>query len=444
MKTMALDLSSYEGFDREIRLDTLEKQETYLVVDGNGTHIRLTPSAYALLSAARSGVSFDRLAQILNSNARQTVSAKQLTRSYEDVVRKLQAIHRSGAEKQRLPWGFWARLRLLPRSLVRSVASRVHFLFAPWLVAVLLPAIVGSIIYCWSASLKVEFTGYTLAWSYVLFLISLLVHEFGHASASQRFGAEPSEIGFAMYLIYPALYSDVTSAWRLTRWKRVIVDVGGCYFQLIVGAIFLVLFRVMGWQPLWAAFLMIIYTCVFSLNPIFKFDGYWVAADLMGVTNLSKQPSILARHFWNVIRRVPTSPLPWSRSIIAVLVIYSFASCAVWGSFIYKLVPLFYGRILRLNAQLASLHTHLGSGAGASWVEIKGILGSTYVLAILAISVTQLSRRFVLYLHRKLITGRTSNRNQHSTIEVAIQPSVPRGPDTERRPHIFLHLSDGE
>jgi putative peptide zinc metalloprotease protein len=441
---MAFDFNSYEGFDQELRLDTLEKERTYLIVDRNGTHIRLTPSAYALLSAVRSGVSFDCMTQMVNAGARPiaAVAPRQLTRSYEDLVSKLQAIEKSGNEK-RLPWGFWARLRLLPRPLVRSIASRLTVIYAPLMAAILVPAIAASLVYCWSAGVKIQFTASGMAYSYVLFLVSLMVHEFGHAAASQRYGAEPSEIGFAMYLVYPALYSDVTSAWRLSRWKRVIVDIGGPYFQLIVGCIFLGLFRLTHWQPLWAAFLMIIYTCVFSLNPIFKFDGYWVVADSLGVTNLSKQPSRFLKHFWDMVRRRPSPPLPWPRTIINILVLYSVASCTVWSSFLYKLVPVLYSRMLRLYVQLDLLHQHLNSGLGVTRPDVKGILGSLYVLAILGISVSQLSKRAIKFLYKKIAVDNSAPQNQGRTGK-PIHPAYSGLIKMEARPGVVSHLSDGE
>src|SRR5689334_5509319 len=180
MSGPAFDFASYQGFDQEFRLDTLEHKHTYLVVDGNGTHIRLTPSAYALLSAARSGIPFDRLVQTFNSGNRAgaSVSAQQLSKSYESLVRKLQEIQKSGTGKQRLPWGFWAKLCLLPQPAVRSVASRLAFLFTPVSAAILVPVIVASLFWCWSSGIRLHATASSLAWSYALFLVSLLVHEF--------------------------------------------------------------------------------------------------------------------------------------------------------------------------------------------------------------------------------------------------------------------------
>jgi putative peptide zinc metalloprotease protein len=443
MNEQALNFASYQGFDQELKLDTLEHKDTYLVVDSNGTHIRLTPSAYALLLAARSGISFEHLARTFNSGdrARASVSPQQLTQSYESLVRKLQEIQKSGAEKPRLPWGFWARLAFLPQPFVRSIASRLAFLFAPGMAIILVPIILVSLLLCWSAGIQLHLTALSVAYSYALFLLSLLVHEFGHAAASQRYGAQPSEIGFAMYLVYPALYSDVTSAWRLGRWKRVIVDLGGAYFQLITGCIFLAFFKFTGWQPLWAAFLMIIYTCIFSLNPIFKFDGYWVAADILGVTNLGKQPSRLAKHFLNTLYKRSPEPLPWPKSIVSILIIYSVASCAVWASFFYRLVPLLYHRILRLNEQLESLYQRIGSSSGPGWPEIGAILGSLYVLAILGISVYQLSKRACKYAYNRMIarpvpSGQVQNAKP-------IHPTY-SGLTTINRGTQWTQLSDGE
>jgi putative peptide zinc metalloprotease protein len=228
----------------------------------------------------------------------------------------------------------------------------------------------------------------------------------------------------------------------LGRWKRVIVDLGGSYFQLIAGCVFVALFKLTGWQPLWAAFLMIIYTCIFSLNPIFKFDGYWVAADILGVTNLGKQPSRLAKHFSSVLRKRSPEPLPWPKSVVSILMIYSVASCAVWASFFYKLAPLLYFWTLRFYEQLGSLYQHISSGFELRWAEIRAILGSIYVLAILGISVYQLSKRAVKYAYNKMTALPVPQADQDRSNQ-PIHPSYSglAGMNGGAR---WTHLSDGE
>ena len=67
-----------------------------------------------------------------------------------------------------------------------------------------------------------------------LLLLSGLFHECGHAAACAYSGARPGEIGVGLYLVMPAFYTDVTSAYRLDRTGRLRTDLGGLYFNAIV------------------------------------------------------------------------------------------------------------------------------------------------------------------------------------------------------------------
>jgi putative peptide zinc metalloprotease protein len=176
---------------------------------------------------------------------------------------------------------------------------------------------------------------------YALFAVSIFVHEFGHAAASARYGARPSGIGFTAYLIYPALYSDVSAAWQLKRWQRVVVDIGGAFFQLVVGAAYVFLHRFTGGEYFKVAVLMILANCLFSLNPILKFDGYWLVADALGVTNLARQPHRIAAHIWAHVRGRTPPALPWSSFVTGVLTLYSAVALGFWGMFLWNIVPAF-------------------------------------------------------------------------------------------------------
>jgi putative peptide zinc metalloprotease protein len=124
---------------------------------------------------------------------------------------------------------------------------------------------------------------------YVAAVAVTLFHELGHASACRRFGCPHGDIGVALYLIYPAFYTDVTKVWRLPQLKRAVVDVGGVYFQAIifVGLTVYVMFThdLFSLRLLWAMNFMMFFT----LNPIFKMDGYWLLSDLSGLSNLHEQ-----------------------------------------------------------------------------------------------------------------------------------------------------------
>jgi len=68
---------------------------------------------------------------------------------------------------------------------------------------------------------------------YALLTSSALVHELGHAAACRYGGARPGEIGFGLYLVFPAFYTDVTDSYRIGRAGRVRTDLGGLHFNVL-------------------------------------------------------------------------------------------------------------------------------------------------------------------------------------------------------------------
>ena len=51
---------------------------------------------------------------------------------------------------------------------------------------------------------------------------------------------------FGIYIYYPVLYTDVSKAWKLSRQRRALIDVGGVYFQSVFQFLLLSLFFVSG------------------------------------------------------------------------------------------------------------------------------------------------------------------------------------------------------
>ncbi len=121
---------------------------------------------------------------------------------------------------------------------------------------------------------------------YLLFVFSILFHEFGHASASKYYGKEPGEIGFGIYLYFPVFYSDVSHVWRIKRKQRFFVNIGGIYFQLILLPIFYLLLYNTNYIVI---NYLILFSILTNLNPFFRFDGYWIVSDISGVPNLRER-----------------------------------------------------------------------------------------------------------------------------------------------------------
>jgi putative peptide zinc metalloprotease protein len=277
------------------------------------------------------------------SQAGRSVSPAEAERAYDSVVDRITTI-----ERHAKPIGpdFLLRWTLLPESLVVRLASWLSLAFYKPIAYCLLAGIGAAMAIAPRQLFTFKVTPADFLWSYLLFLGSLLMHELGHASACTRYGARPSGIGFSIYLIFPTFYSDVSAAWALKRWQRVIVDLGGIYFQLVIGAHYAAAYMLSGWEPLKVALVMIAGSCFLSLNPIFKFDGYWVVADALGVTNLSQQPYRLLRHLFIWLRGRPVQPLPWSPFVTGVLALYLPLSFGVWGYCLWIVLPMLWQQVL--------------------------------------------------------------------------------------------------
>jgi putative peptide zinc metalloprotease protein len=130
--------------------------------------------------------------------------------------------------------------------------------------------------------------------SYGFLMFIGMFHELGHAAATARFKIAPKEIGFGFYFIFPVLYTDVSKIWVLNKYRRLVVNMGGIYFQLIVGSVLWVLYHwsltnapvLIGYIQ--ATFLTNTIMIVYSMNPFMRNDGYWIYSDLFEIENLSK------------------------------------------------------------------------------------------------------------------------------------------------------------
>lgn len=122
---------------------------------------------------------------------------------------------------------------------------------------------------------------------YIIFMIiSGLFHELGHATATYRFGGEHSGIGIGFYLFTPVMYADVSSAWKFSVGKRIIVNLAGIYFELLLTVLLILISFVTKTDSFMLISLAILAKTLYNLNPFFRTDGYWVLSDAMRIPNL--------------------------------------------------------------------------------------------------------------------------------------------------------------
>src|SRR5258708_11862492 len=213
-------------------LDTSERSESFVLRGRNGTRMRLARIAHDLLENGRAGQSHEELAAGIAQLTGQTVSVPEVEDAYLRLEERVRSIEDRPAPA---PSGFWLAVPVIPEAYVAPVARLVAYLFHPAMAVVLLAA-AASIAGLALVAGRTPAPGSEFLAAYGLFFLSLVVHEFGHAAACSRFGGQPSAIGLGVYLAFPVLYSNVTAAWEMRRWQRVVVDLGGIYLQGLVGA----------------------------------------------------------------------------------------------------------------------------------------------------------------------------------------------------------------
>lgn len=130
----------------------------------------------------------------------------------------------------------------------------------------------------WRTAARVSEGGMLLP---ALLLLSILVHELGHSSMAHLNGIGFRPIGFAVYLVYPVFYTNVSGVGELPLKRRLSVNLGGLAFQSAFVFLLLLVYAVTGGQVILAAVFYILYLLLFNLNPLISTDGYWCWKDVM-------------------------------------------------------------------------------------------------------------------------------------------------------------------
>jgi putative peptide zinc metalloprotease protein len=344
-----------------MRLDTSEREPAYLLECSDGAKIRLSETAKTVLELRWSGRTFAEIAQDLAARGLRRCDGAEVEGYYDAMNVKLDALEAAGGGEIDPSFGF--KRAIFSREATERIASGFTWMYSRTAVVIALSTIaVAAAAWIVGGHLahKAKIDASSVGFGYALFFLSLFAHEFGHASACLRFGGRPGKIGLTVYIVLPALYSDVGSAWKLTRPQRVVVDLGGTYFHAVVGALYVLLYVATRWEPFAFATALIIVTAVFNLNPIFKFDGYWIVADALGVTNLSKQPARILRFIRDRLARRATAPLPWRAPTIAALTLYSTVATSMWAYFLVRLALALQHQVSALVV-LALAIVHRGS-----------------------------------------------------------------------------------
>ena len=162
--------------------------------------------------------------------------------------------------------------------------------------------------------------------------VTKMLHELGHALACKHCGGECHEIGVMLLVLTPCLYCDVSDSWLLpNKWHRAAIAAAGMYVEVALASIATLVWwlsapGVLHYLSLQVILICSVSTLLFNGNPLTRYDGYYILADLIEVPNLRQQSrsalkDLLLRVCFGIERAqdVSESRSPW-------LVVYGVAS----------------------------------------------------------------------------------------------------------------------
>lgn len=122
-----------------------------------------------------------------------------------------------------------------------------------------------------------------------------VLHELGHGLMCRHFGGECHEMGLMLLCFTPTLYCNVSDSWLLpSKWQRAAIGAAGIYVELILASLAVFVWRwtepgLLHTLALDVVFLCSVSTLIFNANPLLRYDGYYIAGDVLEITNLGSK-----------------------------------------------------------------------------------------------------------------------------------------------------------
>jgi hypothetical protein len=292
-------VGKYDGSGRQT--------DRFLAKRPEGDWVELTALLYLVVSSLDGRRTTEEIAGLVGEEIGRDVTADNIEFLLDEKLAPLGLITVDGvgdpdqASRPAMLLGLKAKKPLIPAARVQAMTRVLRHLFHLPLVLLVVPGFLAVDIHLLVAGHLGTSTAQLLdhpELSLVVFALlfaSIVFHELGHASACAYGGATPGEIGGGFYLIWPALYTNVTDGYRLGRGGRVRTDLGGIYFNAIFALVAAGIYQVTGYTPLVLLVAATSLLIVEQLLPFVRFDGYWVLSDLAGVPDLFPRLSQVLR-----------------------------------------------------------------------------------------------------------------------------------------------------
>ncbi|MDG2104316.1 MAG: HlyD family efflux transporter periplasmic adaptor subunit [Pirellulaceae bacterium] len=209
----------------------------------------------------------------------------------------------------------------------------------------------------------------------VVLAFTKVLHEFGHGLSCKRFGGECHEMGFMLLVLTPCLYCNVSDSWTLpNKWHRAAIGAAGIYIELILATIATAVWwhtapGMLNQLALQMMTICSVSTVLFNGNPLLRFDGYYILADVMEVPNLQQKSTqaltnLCKKHLLGIEnvneQMMPTRNMPMFALYAIASIIYRWFIVIVILVFLNKLFEPYGLQVLGQMIAAMSLGTLIG------------------------------------------------------------------------------------
>lgn len=386
------------------KLSTSSVKERYLLISKE-KYYEVSPSVVQLLVCLQEK---DTQEEAIDAYIGQRKSSLSLEQIEEVIDQCIAPILESGVKKKR---SFIYEKELFSATTIDRFSDFFSFLFYKKLMIPFMIVALCLDIYFFLATenllvINNSINAYAIVVLLIFMLFSSLLHEVGHASACKYFGIKHGQIGFGLYLNFPVLYTEVTDVWRLQRWKRCVVNIAGVYFQMYLLFFLLLFFLLTGSDIIRYMLLLINFGFILTLNPFFKFDGYWITSDILGIPNLRKRSQELLLYYFKSTGKRSRLEKPYILQVNRLgrygIIIYSIVVNLFMGYYLFYILPKFVISFIHsFPDEIKQLALYLSNNMTPSFALLRNLIMQLLLLALLGVFVFNIVRGLLKYARKK-------------------------------------------
>lgn len=356
------------------------------LMDGSNTVERIWEQALAKLGD--DAVTQDEVIQLLGQLHAADVLLSDVPPDVAEMFRRRQTQQRRQAARKALSIFAWQIPLYDPERFLARFTPLVRPVFSVWGFLVWAAVVIFGVILAgahWNELshnvLDRVLLPQNLLMMWLLFPVLKLAHEFGHAFAVKAYGGEVHEMGAMILVLTPVPYVDASSSWAFrSKWQRFLVGGAGMMVEVFIAAVAMMLWLALEPGILRALCFNVmliagVSTVIFNANPLLRFDGYYMLADLLEIPNLRTRSTQYLVYLCEkyLFGRRETDPPESTAGERAWFVGFSVAS------FFYRIVVI-VGIFVFLGDQSLLLAVVFAGATAFAWLVLPGAKIVRYLL----------------------------------------------------------------